>query len=214
MKINEMFISLQGEGVNRGKPSTFIRFSGCNLRCTWCDSKYAMKEDSNINWMAVVKFIASCNTKHFVFTGGEPLLQQDTIIRILKRFPKHTFEIETNGTQKVCNKLISIKRNPLYTVSPKMTNSGNELEMRKVDSCFFNELSSATKFKFVVSSYEDIKEINEFVKSNNISPENVYIMPECTDLETMINTGKNLVYPCVKNGYNLTTREQLIWNLK
>lgn len=217
MRVNEMFVSLQGEGVNRGKPSIFLRFSGCNLRCGFCDSTYANTPNTDINYASIVKFVLSNpETKHFVITGGEPLIQQKAIIKILNRFKQHTFEIETNGTKNVCDDLLvlSIKRNSLYNVSPKFRNSGNKPELCVVNNRFFNELTPLTIFKFVVSSYEDIMEINKFVETNHIEHNRVYLMPECTKLGEMIEKGKGLVYPCIKNGYNLTTREQLIWNVR
>ena len=215
MKMNEMFVSLQGEGKNRGKPSIFLRMSGCNLKCVWCDSTYANEQNKDISYSAVSKFISSNkDTKHLVFTGGEPLLQQKYIARLLNHFPKHSFEIETNGTQNICDDLLELGNKGFFTVSPKLQNSGNKPELCKISKCFLNELCSMTYFKFVVSSYEDFRDINEFVNENNLIHDRVYIMPECTSMNEMIVKGKGLVYPCIKNGYRLTTREQLIWNVK
>ncbi|MFH1410009.1 MAG: 7-carboxy-7-deazaguanine synthase QueE, partial [Patescibacteria group bacterium] len=100
--LSEIFHSIQGEGPNLGRPSVFLRLGGCNLACSWCDSKFTWNPEISDNKVAtineVVKKIKSFPCKHLVITGGEPMLQQDKITAILKKLPGYTAEIETNGS--------------------------------------------------------------------------------------------------------------------
>ena len=99
MRVNEIFESLQGEGPFAGRPSIFVRLSGCNLNCSWCDSKYHAKGDET-TVKEVVEQIKSFKTKHIVISGGEPLLQEGELWKLVGALigKDYTFEIETNGT--------------------------------------------------------------------------------------------------------------------
>jgi len=101
MIVSEIFRSLQGEGLNQGRPCTFIRLTGCNLRCAWCDTDYAQEGGTKMSVTEVLDQVWLLNGKHICITGGEPLLQQEEILELLKKFSLHgyTVEIETNGTR-------------------------------------------------------------------------------------------------------------------
>ncbi|MFA7198202.1 MAG: radical SAM protein [Methanoculleus sp.] len=101
MIVSEIFRSLQGEGLNQGRPCTFIRLTGCNLRCAWCDTDYAQESGTKMSVTEVLDQVWLLNGKHICITGGEPLLQQEEILELLKKFSLHgyTVEIETNGTR-------------------------------------------------------------------------------------------------------------------
>ena len=123
LPISEMFASLQGEGMLTGVPSFFIRFSGCNLRCRWCDTPYASwdPESTNLHLKDVIKQIVASNLHHTVITGGEPMMfdQLEPLTQALKAIGQH-ITIETAGT---------IARNStnlhcdLMSISPKLSNS-------------------------------------------------------------------------------------------
>ena len=91
--INEIFDSLQGEGANLGKEVTFIRLTGCNLACPWCDTEF-----EKYNKMNVEQIINKVNCKNVVITGGEPLLQNLTPLLLALKKAKKWVAIETNGT--------------------------------------------------------------------------------------------------------------------
>ncbi len=101
MIVSEIFRSLQGEGRNQGRPCTFIRLAGCNLRCAWCDTSHAWEGGTRMSVTEVLDRVWLLNGKHICITGGEPLLQRDEVIELLKKFDRHgyTVEIETNGTR-------------------------------------------------------------------------------------------------------------------
>lgn len=95
--LHEIFATLQGEGRNTGKPCVFVRFSGCNLRCPWCDTDFSPKV--TLKAEALLSRIADFKVKNVIFTGGEPLLQQGllTLAQTLKE-RGYWLGIETNGT--------------------------------------------------------------------------------------------------------------------
>ncbi len=138
-KISEIFYSIQGEGLLQGLPTIFVRFSGCNLRCKWCDTKYAWENGKEMDEKEIFKKIEKFNCKRICFTGGEPYLQE--IEYIFERLKKKSYwvSIETNGT---------IWRNINFdwiTVSPKE-------EGKKLYPLGYNEIfrNVANEFKYVI----------------------------------------------------------------
>jgi len=101
MIVSEIFRSLQGEGKSQGRPCTFIRLTGCNLRCAWCDTAYAHQGGEEMSITEVLDRVWLQNGKQICITGGEPLLQHEAVLELLKKFSLHgyTVEIETNGTR-------------------------------------------------------------------------------------------------------------------
>ncbi|PKL63168.1 MAG: 7-carboxy-7-deazaguanine synthase [Methanomicrobiales archaeon HGW-Methanomicrobiales-2] len=101
MIVSEIFRSLQGEGKSQGRPCTFIRLTGCNLRCAWCDTSYAREGGEEMSITEVLDRVWLQNGRQICITGGEPLLQQEGVLELLKKFSLHgyTVEIETNGTR-------------------------------------------------------------------------------------------------------------------
>jgi len=103
LRVTEIFHSLQGEGPDSGVPAVFIRLTGCNVRCSFCDTKYAFEEGVSFTLDELVSKVKSLtkdsNTSLIVITGGEPLLQQDKIIQLICELSSDFhFAIETNGT--------------------------------------------------------------------------------------------------------------------
>lgn len=99
MKVNEIFYSLQGEGFHTGTPAVFVRFSGCNLRCPFCDTLH--QSGSEMTREQIVEAVCLHGARHVVLTGGEPALQADgRLIELLHEKGKFV-QIETNGTRPV-----------------------------------------------------------------------------------------------------------------
>ena len=108
MKVNEVFASIQGEGPDAGIPAVFLRLQGCNVRCRWCDTSYALnhRDDIDTPLQAVIdkiRLLTRDNDIRFaVITGGEPLLQVDNVYKLIVHLHSDfRFAIETNGTQPV-----------------------------------------------------------------------------------------------------------------
>lgn len=119
MRINEQFVSIQGEGQTIGTPAYFIRTAGCNLRCPDCDTKYSFDENGKeYSLQQLTDSFHATNLDTIVMTGGEPLLQWDDIWKFsLKARPKRMI-IETNGT--ICPPTTEIYSNAYFVVSPKL----------------------------------------------------------------------------------------------
>ncbi len=96
MKVNEMFESLQGEGRFVGYPVMFIRMSGCNRSCVFCDTSYH-NEGEELSVEQMVKKIDKSNMNIIIFTGGEPMMQFDDIIKVIEQTKDKQYHIETNG---------------------------------------------------------------------------------------------------------------------
>ena len=130
MRVIEKFISINGEGLKQGELALFIRFSNCNLRCSYCDTLYSFinpifKEESIDE---IVKYAKECNVKNITLTGGEPLIQED-IKELMIRLSNEGFniEIETNGSINI-EKYLGIN-NVSFTLDYKLPSSLMEKQM-------------------------------------------------------------------------------------
>lgn len=100
-KVNEIFYSLQGEGRWAGRPAIFVRFSGCNLKCPFCDTNFKdFKEMNEIDILEMIQKVGG-DCKFIVFTGGEPTLQVDENLTSLLHKWSYYLSIETNGTHNI-----------------------------------------------------------------------------------------------------------------
>jgi 7-carboxy-7-deazaguanine synthase len=99
MRVNELFVSIQGEGLDAGLPCTFVRFTACNLRCTYCDTEYAFYEGGEVSLDDVVERVAAEGVDVVCLTGGEPLLQPD-LPQLMQRLLdlEHRVIVETGGS--------------------------------------------------------------------------------------------------------------------
>jgi len=172
LKISEIFYSIQGEGPQLGMPAVFIRTSGCNLDCVWCDSKYAKKgEKKTIE--EIVNDVKSFNVPNIIITGGEPMIQPQ-IEKLIKSFTKNKVYIETNGT--IYNsKLIGFAT---FIVSPKLQYMNDEYK-----KCI-EKWKKHCIFKFVVGNRKDFMEILDFCEELQIK-DHVYMMPKGMDKQTL-----------------------------
>jgi len=191
MQVNEIFKSIQGEGPNFGKPAIFLRTAQCNLKCTWCDTKYTWdwenydftKEVKEMPIDEIKKKILDLEIKHLVITGGEPLLQQDDLADLLSFLkPDFYVEIETNCTI-VPNKMLTDLVDQ-WNVSPKTENSGNPLELYENNECYYFFANQENCFfKYVVENESDIPEIKKFVTKYNILETRVQLMTQASTKE-------------------------------
>lgn len=142
----ETFFSIQGEGLKIGIPSVFIRFPGCNLRCPWCDTKYSWEEEPQFSFKDV-----NLLSNEVVFTGGEPLLNQDLILDFIQKHPDLNYTIETNGTLLPCSELAD--RPLLWSVSPKLFLQNWDKNLLTFDNY------KNVQFKFVISDLSDLNKL-------------------------------------------------------
>ena len=222
MKISELFFSIQGEGELTGIPSVFVRTSGCNLRCRWCDTKYSSwtPEGENVDIEELVERVCSYPARHVVITGGEPMIAKDIkeFVDLLKQSGKH-ITIETAGT--IAPNGIQCD---LASISPKLSDSTPEKgeiseewierhDSTRIDHDILNEWIDSYEFqlKFVVSRKEEINEVKCIIDKieSDILPEKVLLMPEGTDFETIHSRYDMLVDLCKENGFRMCNRLHL-----
>jgi len=217
----EIFYSVQGEGVNTGKPAIFLRLSLCNLACIWCDTKYTWDwrqyhPDEQIKEMSledVALDILKYSCKYLVVTGGEPMIQQRQLIPLLECLKSKGFniEIETNGTFLPAAGLVNLVDH--WSVSPKLENSGNSLPLREVPEAykFFGTLPSS-HFKYVIEDHDDFMEVQSIISKYSLATERIVLMPEAQNREVLLQRSRWLVELCKAQGYLFSTRLQiLLW---
>ena len=198
MKITEIFYSIQGEGKNIGEPAIFIRLSGCNLKCKFCDTKRSWKDGKNYTVKELIMEIKKYPCNHIIWTGGEPTLQQDEILKVINSLGSGWYhELETNGTNFLKDPYIF----NLITISPK-----------KETKVYYNSPNSV--FKFIIDNKSEYKRAKSWVKKNNIPLYKVYMMPEGMNKQILTKRGKWLVKECKKDNFNYSHRLQYTLGLK
>ena len=213
IRICEHFHSIQGEGATVGKVAVFLRLSGCNLDCSWCDSKYH-KKAIIIEISDLAKKLNAYKCSRLVITGGEPLIQQKELIKLLGRTMFKEIEIETNGTYipgVELDKFIT-----QYNVSVKLSNSNNKEELRLVKGpLYYFSIKENAIFKFVVDTKKDLKEIEDLMEKYPIKKDKVYLMPEGIDRAIILKKSISLIETCKALGVNFSPRlHVMIWNNK
>jgi 7-carboxy-7-deazaguanine synthase len=215
MKIAEIFYSIQGEGLLVGTPSVFVRTSGCNLRCDWCDTPYTSwkpeGEEAPLGTLLAEVRRKWCG--HVVVTGGEPMIQDEIVpfTEGLKGIEQH-ITIETAGTvfkPVVCD---------LMSISPKMSNStptrreggrfARRHEEKRLQPEILKQLITTYPYqlKFVVANPEDLPEIDDLVKLLDADRERVVLMPEGTDPQLLWERSQWIVPLCLDRNYRFSPR--------
>jgi 7-carboxy-7-deazaguanine synthase len=211
LKIAELFYSIQGEGALLGVPSFFIRTSGCNLRCSWCDTPYTSWQPEGVE-MALDRILDEVRAhpaRHVVVTGGEPMIAPE-IIPLCERLREAGLHItvETAGTvfQPVACDLMSI--------SPKLANSTPEgrfsaqHERTRLQTPVLATLIARYdyQFKFVIQSPTDVAEARDLVAALGADRERVILMPEGADPERLRERGVWLAEICKEEGFRFSPR--------
>jgi len=220
MRIAEIFHSIQGEGLLAGVPSIFIRTSGCNLRCHWCDTPYASwkPEGPEMSVEEILKELAEWNCDHVVLTGGEPMIAPDLpeLATALKKQKKH-ITIETAGTilpnsipcdlasisPKLSNSTPSPERNPAWAKKHDSTRLQPEVICEWIRNYPF-------QLKFVVSSENDLAEIKHLLcRLPPVPLPQILLMPEGIDIKTLAIRSPWLVDICKREGFRFCPRLQI-----
>lgn len=155
--VNEIYDSIEGEGVQAGKLTTFIRFAGCNLACKWCDSKYALGITKETKLMPVSQIMEQVHHSNITLTGGEPLFRDGIVAFIGYLLNKgYNVNLETNGSIDI-SPLNSLKNRKRLTVMMdyKSTSSNNRPTTNLNN---FKYLKDWDAVKFVISSEADFRE--------------------------------------------------------
>ena len=154
-EVAESFVSINGESTRAGELAVFIRFKGCNLNCSYCDTKWANEtnaEYKNMSVNEICAFVKNTGVKNVTLTGGEPLLQNDVENLIEALISQgNRVEIETNGSISL-EKFALLKNRPVFTMDHKLPSSNMEKYMCLENFEFLNEHDTV---KFVSGSIED-----------------------------------------------------------
>lgn len=220
MKVAEIFYSIQGEGLLLGVPSVFVRTSGCNLRCRWCDTPYTswQPEGSFYSIAEILSAVRSYGSTHVVLTGGEPMIAPE-IAELAEglRGDGYHITIETAGTvygQLPCD---------LMSISPKLQNSTPEGDwarqherLRRNPEVLLRLLAEYPyQLKFVISDPSDIKEVQQIVEEALAAKDRVLLMPEGRDPSSLREKGLWLVEVCKQTGYRYCPRAHVdLWGDK
>lgn len=184
-QVVEKFVSINGEGQNAGKIAAFIRFAGCNLNCSFCDTKWANEEAvpcTEETAEEIVDYIKEKNVRFVTLTGGEPLLREGMaeLTRALLEIEGLTIEYETNGSVSLAE-MDAIRRaknaedRVLFTMDYKLLVSGMEEHMKKDN---FAHLLPKDTVKFVVGSMEDLERMRKIIKAHELSYKcGLYVSP-------------------------------------
>ena len=172
MKINEIFYSIQGEGNWTGLPNIFIRTSGCNLRCSYCDTKYAYDSYKDMKIIEILNEITKYNCKNICITGGEPLIQDD-ILKLVEELLKKKYKIciETNGSIQI--KKISVYKSIMISLDIKCPSS-NMNEKMFFDNIFY--MKKNDQLKFILMDKKDYEYAKNFILNNKINCA-IYLQP-------------------------------------
>jgi 7-carboxy-7-deazaguanine synthase len=163
LKVNEIFSSLQGESSYAGFPCLFIRLTGCNLRCCWCDTSYAYEDGSEKTSDELLELINSSKIKIVEFTGGEPLLQKEELIKVMEKIdPAKTILLETNGSISLEN----IPDRVIKIVDIKLKGSGEGGTFLESNLKYIQKID---EIKFVLDDIFDYNEFREYCSRYGLS---------------------------------------------
>ena len=216
MRIAEIFYSLQGEGILVGVPSAFIRTSGCNLRCSWCDTPYTSWQPAGreLTLCRILDEVKKYRATHVVITGGEPLIA-DQIEDLAKALVAQAYHltIETAATifRPVACSLISM--------SPKLSNStpwerergkyAAMHEQRRLNLAVVQAYMASYEYqlKFVVDREQDFAEIHAIIgKLKDVDPGRIMVMAQGTTREELQEKARWIVDRCKMHGFRYTPR--------
>jgi 7-carboxy-7-deazaguanine synthase len=226
MRIAEIYASLQGEGLLAGTPSSFVRTSGCNLRCHWCDTPFTSWEPTGEQRTVadVAADVAALARRHVVLTGGEPLLAADVaaLCRTLRDAGLHV-TIETAGT------VFSPADADLMSISPKLASSAPPADTpggwaarhaadRRRDDVILGLMRAAPyQLKFVIDSPRDLAETDAWIADlatafpGGIDRGRVFLMPQGRSPAELAATTRWLAAECRSRGVHLGHRHHIGW---
>jgi 7-carboxy-7-deazaguanine synthase len=212
MKIAEIFYSIQGEGILAGVPSVFIRTSGCNLRCVWCDTPYTSwsPEGREMTIPEIVAEARAFGAAHAVVTGGEPMIAP-AVADLTRDLNMHV-TIETAGT------IYQAVKCDLMSISPKLANSTPndrdggrwvaQHDRLRYQPEVLKRLMDEYEYqlKFVISASGDLAEIETILRDTNANRSRVLLMAEGTDAETIRDRARWIAEIAKREGFRYSPR--------
>lgn len=219
----EIFASIQGEGASAGMPCTFVRLSGCNLACTWCDTTYTWdwtrydrdQESLRLHLEKVTRQVAGLAPRRLVITGGEPLLQRDALAAWLPGMRERgwTVEVETNGTRQPGALAGLVDQ---WNLSPKLPGSGNARRrpLRMGVLAGYRDHPRAW-LKLVIANDGDLEAADTLVRDLDWPAGRVYLMPEATTAQELAARSAVVAEAALSRGWRFSSRLHLaLWGPK
>ena len=221
MRIAEIYKSIQGEGFLTGTPSVFVRASGCNLRCRFCDTPFASwwPEGEQRSVEEILARVEELGTSHVILTGGEPMIFAESVeLTMALRYLGRHITIETAGTRYLpvaCD---------LMSISPKLSNSTPDSfdhsswkarhERRRHAPDVIRQLVAeyAYQLKFVVETMDDCREVEQYLLGfPDVDHGRVMLMPMGTDAAALAETAIWLEPYCARHGWHYCPRRHVEW---
>jgi 7-carboxy-7-deazaguanine synthase len=211
LRIAEIFHSIQGEGALVGVPSVFVRTSGCNLRCAWCDTPYTSWHPEGDDWTLerIWAAVEAYPARQVVVTGGEPMIARDIVelTQGLRARGRH-ITIETAGT------VFAPVACDLMSISPKLANStpagewAERHERLRIQPDVVRRLMAEYDYqlKFVIAQPEDMVEVRDLVREFGADAGKVILMPEGIDAGVLRERGVWLAEICKGEGFRFSPR--------
>ncbi len=177
LRITEIFHSIQGESTHAGRPCVFVRLTGCNLRCRWCDSEYTFTGGERMSLDDVMARVKSFGCRFVEVTGGEPLAQPEALDLIVRLCDEgHEVLIETSGSIDIT----PVDRRAKIILDVKCPGSG-EVEKNRWSN--LDALSPHDEVKFVIADRTDYEWSRHIVAERGIDPERVLFSPVWGELD-------------------------------
>lgn len=200
-RVNEIFKSIEGEGKRTGLPSTFIRLAGCNLRCSYCDTAYALKANDGMPMTVdeIDEKVGELHSERLTITGGEPMLQD--VMTLARELRPYECNIETNGSIPLVEK----SDNVFYTMDWKSIGSGHSDDMLERNLTVLDE---DDVIKFVVQDEADLEQMKEVLTGYDVKAQ-PYVSPVYGKIEP-----RKIVRYVLENGLDIHVQVQLhkiIW---
>lgn len=221
LQVNEIYgPTVQGEGPSTGQRCAFLRLSGCNLTCKWCDTPYTWdwtglngeafdkgKETRLMSVDDVWERLQALRIDLVVISGGEPMMQQEALQPLVESLTAQgkRVEIETNGT--IVPKILPTR----FNVSPKLAHSG-VVRKKAIKPAALSAYVGLGVFKFVCQTLADLDEVELITADANIPDRDIWVMPEGRDPVTLQSHTDTLADAVIRRGWNLTPRlHVMIW---
>jgi 7-carboxy-7-deazaguanine synthase len=164
LKVNEIYFSIQGESSKAGLPCVFVRLTYCNLRCTYCDTEYAFYDGKELSINEIISEVKKYDCKLIEITGGEPLVQKDQCLELMKKLSDDGYEvmIETAGNLSIKD----IDKRVMIIMDLKCPSSGMD-KKNYYENIEFLKLSD--EIKFVIGDREDYEWSREQIKKYTLT---------------------------------------------
>ena len=211
MKVAEIFHSIEGEGIEIGRPEVFIRLAGCNLRCDWCDTKYALENGMEMSVSDIIDEVSKYPCKSVSITGGEPILQRKELLKLTRKLKESDYwiQINTNGTVFSAEIFELVD---LITMDCKCPSSGMKSDLdvlRKTKDLF----ASKSQFKFVISGEDDYRYARDIIESFLKDTLNVILQPEWSSRKFAEKLA-DLILKDKLNVRLILQQQKIIWGAK